>query len=318
MKHLVTFYYVIAFSTGLIGLVISLMIYLKTRIKIVLHFFIFYMLLSILVITNTFYFYITSIADFQNNTLHIFFSMIFLLTFGSLIFEGPYVVHQLIGKHFELWKKIVFGTAGGISLFFILIPLILISDRNRLLDLFWFLLYNIYINLFFGVYLYTILFAIFNYRNIKNNRAKIILRAGLLLLIIFLPAFILDGYWKLFQEKLKIIPRYINFMPVFYLFWSIFSIVYSAKYMFVPSVGSGSKFLEVSGITLSENFKKQYGISVRESEIVCLIIQGKGNSDIGEKLFISPGTVKNHIHNIYEKTGAKNRYELANLIKKNS
>ena len=57
------------------------------------------------------------------------------------------------------------------------------------------------------------------------------------------------------------------------------------------------------------------GISKREKEIVTLIIQGKTSREIEDKLFISYGTVKNHIYSIYKKLNVKNRAEIVNLFK---
>src|SRR5271169_3643762 len=42
-------------------------------------------------------------------------------------------------------------------------------------------------------------------------------------------------------------------------------------------------------------------LSEREKEIVQLVAQGYRNKEIGEKLFISEQTVKNHLHNIFDK-----------------
>lgn len=55
-------------------------------------------------------------------------------------------------------------------------------------------------------------------------------------------------------------------------------------------------------------------LTERESEIVEYIVMGLSNKEIGEKLFISPNTVKNHIYNIYKKTHVKNKVELINLV----
>jgi two-component system nitrate/nitrite response regulator NarL len=52
-------------------------------------------------------------------------------------------------------------------------------------------------------------------------------------------------------------------------------------------------------------------LSDREMEIVQLVAQGFGNREIGEKLFISEQTVKNHVHNIFDKLGLSARLELA-------
>jgi len=52
-------------------------------------------------------------------------------------------------------------------------------------------------------------------------------------------------------------------------------------------------------------------LSDRETEIVQLVAQGFRNREIGEKLFISEQTVKNHLHNIFDKLGVSDRLELA-------
>ncbi len=52
-------------------------------------------------------------------------------------------------------------------------------------------------------------------------------------------------------------------------------------------------------------------LSGREREIVGLVCQGFRNKEIAEKMFISEQTVKNHLHNIFDKLGVSDRLELA-------
>lgn len=52
-------------------------------------------------------------------------------------------------------------------------------------------------------------------------------------------------------------------------------------------------------------------LSDREKQIVQLVAQGFRNKELGEKLFISEQTVKNHLHNIFDKLGVSDRLELA-------
>ena len=52
-------------------------------------------------------------------------------------------------------------------------------------------------------------------------------------------------------------------------------------------------------------------LSDREKEIVHLVVQGFRNKEIGVKLFIGEQTVKNHLHNIFDKLGVSDRLELA-------
>ena len=54
-------------------------------------------------------------------------------------------------------------------------------------------------------------------------------------------------------------------------------------------------------------------LSKREREIATLVAQGFKNKDIATRLFISEQTVKNHMHNIFEKLGVGDRLELALL-----
>ena len=60
----------------------------------------------------------------------------------------------------------------------------------------------------------------------------------------------------------------------------------------------------------AERFCRRYGLTGRESEITELILKGKGNQEIAETLFISVGTVKHHVHNIFVKLEIERRSQL--------
>jgi DNA-binding NarL/FixJ family response regulator len=55
-------------------------------------------------------------------------------------------------------------------------------------------------------------------------------------------------------------------------------------------------------------------VSRRELDIMRLVAKGKSNQEIAELLFISPFTVKNHVHNILKKLKVSNRMQAANKI----
>jgi two-component system nitrate/nitrite response regulator NarL len=57
-------------------------------------------------------------------------------------------------------------------------------------------------------------------------------------------------------------------------------------------------------------------ITPREREIMIAVLEGLSNKLICRKLGISEGTVKIHLHNIYEKLGIANRTMLAVLALK--
>ena len=56
-------------------------------------------------------------------------------------------------------------------------------------------------------------------------------------------------------------------------------------------------------------------ITQREKEICTLMVEGLTNKQIAEKLYISEGTVKNYISNIYDKTGIHDRVKLIVALK---
>ena len=56
-----------------------------------------------------------------------------------------------------------------------------------------------------------------------------------------------------------------------------------------------------------QNLNTVYGLSDREVEVLKLLAQGLRNNEISERLFLSDGTVKNYISNIYAKLEVKGR-----------
>jgi DNA-binding NarL/FixJ family response regulator len=56
-------------------------------------------------------------------------------------------------------------------------------------------------------------------------------------------------------------------------------------------------------------------LSPREREVAQLVGRGLSNKEVARRLQLSEGTVKLHLHSVFQKLGAKNRYSLilANL-----
>ena len=49
-------------------------------------------------------------------------------------------------------------------------------------------------------------------------------------------------------------------------------------------------------------------LTVRERELLVLLVEGKSNRQIAEKLHLSVYTVRNHLVHIYKKLGVSTRY----------
>lgn len=56
---------------------------------------------------------------------------------------------------------------------------------------------------------------------------------------------------------------------------------------------------------------RDFGLTARERDVLRLIVEGETNKGIAAKLSVGPDTVKHHLTNIFNKTGASSRLELA-------
>jgi DNA-binding CsgD family transcriptional regulator len=157
-----------------------------------------------------------------------------------------------------------------------------------------------------GVLVYGMAIVFLNFKRIQNPAVRSFLRAGL----IFNLAMIVMSMAQLFLRSLSIAPPVVRDYGLIEVAWYLGAdgllLLFGLRYLFQPEVKLACN--------LPEHFVQKYGISPRECEIVSMIVQGLGNRKIGETLFISALTVKNHIYHIYQKTGAANKIQLLNLI----
>lgn len=52
------------------------------------------------------------------------------------------------------------------------------------------------------------------------------------------------------------------------------------------------------------------GITSRETDVLLLIAEGRGNREVAEHLYLSPRTVEKHVERLLSKTGLARRNEL--------
>ena len=66
---------------------------------------------------------------------------------------------------------------------------------------------------------------------------------------------------------------------------------------------------EVSGalVNLDRRLREQALLTERERDVLRLLVAGLANREIGERLFLSPETVKTHLRSIYRKLGVAGR-----------
>lgn len=105
--------------------------------------------------------------------------------------------------------------------------------------------------------------------------------------------------------------RYVDMpMIVFFLSNVAYVAFYALSFNFEgtePANGAG----EASSF---EDLSRSFGISKREYEIIVLVSDGHSYAKIGELLFISPNTVRNHVSNAYRKLGIENKIQLYKIL----
>jgi len=90
----------------------------------------------------------------------------------------------------------------------------------------------------------------------------------------------------------------------------------------IRKVHAGEQWIEKQSITraIEKLLKREAGarrlaslLTTRETEIVRLVAQDLPNKEIADRLGISAGTIKIHLHNIYQKLNVSSRRELVRV-----
>ncbi len=159
---------------------------------------------------------------------------------------------------------------------------------------------------YFVFYSFSYVIIFLNYRKASSSNLQKVLRSYLILALTVIPyAFIFQtgiaaGFIHIHHPE-------IPFPYILYcLLFNILCLVNAYKYLFAPV----NKREQV----LTENFLQKYNITERENEIITLLLKGYNNHQIGKLLFISSGTVKNHVYNVFQKIGVENRTQLAYMM----
>lgn len=312
MKHLVLFLFIISFVPCVGAIIIGSFFYFKEKRRMLK-----YLILSDLFFTAFVLFDILNYY-FSINLLDYPESLIVLIIFGllvisiGLIYYLTQAVFEIVDRSFNKFNR---GTYFTISILVILGCYILhLSYKRGILESSFALHTGFFVsNIFIATgILYNFLLIHSKRERINIGTLGVIDIIGKILYIIMPASIILNviDYNIRFRYPLPLSPA------------AIFSInlvmIYFAKKIFFNEsdkseiIDSDDK--EDDKGKIYKEYLDQYNITERELEIIDLIVGGYSNQRIGEALFISPNTVKNHIYNIYKKTGIKNRYELISIL----
>jgi len=90
----------------------------------------------------------------------------------------------------------------------------------------------------------------------------------------------------------------------------------------IRSIGTGRRWVAPEIIQAAIGDEDQHlreltrviqGLTRKEREVMRLVSQGLSNKEIGQVMGLEEGTIKTHLHHVFEKTGLRNRTLLAAL-----
>ena len=164
--------------------------------------------------------------------------------------------------------------------------------------------------LLYASILYILLLFFIRHRKVPQSPLLKTTRSIAVSAALYTPTFLLDDLrTTLFLEVGHASIHFrLRLFPLYYLVFNGLLLYYGFRYFLAPRIETGA-----GAATVSESFLSKYNITPREKELIRLLVEGYSNKKIGNALFISPATVRNHLHNIFEKTGVSNRVELIRL-----
>ena len=162
-----------------------------------------------------------------------------------------------------------------------------------------------------------------NYKNIEDKTMKLIVKILGLITIIIYPVLIYQLI--IYRMEAADIGSMDITLVLFYIWWNLVMLGYLSWYFIniVNNKISNSNNIKNENIikdnvkTENESSKEiEVNLTRREKEILSYLLDGKTNKEVSLILDISLNTVNNHVANIYEKSGVKNRVELVNKFTK--
>lgn len=295
MKYLFVFILMFALSLGFLTLLTSFF-YFKKKSRITF-WFIFFLISFFLLIIDSIIFEFLRIINFENQSLY--FSLFIISHIIAILLNSSLFILTVYILKIEYRKSVwIFFFFVLTFIIFLIISFIIFNANNyniRTIDLTHYVYYLLPLICSFPVFL--------SYKRINHEIFKIF-RTIFISYLFFLPFLLLENMnitIDITIANIKRIKISLILYPVYYIIFNIILLLYGLKYMFKNKNNSST----------ASNFIENFKITEREKGIIELMILGYSNKEIAQKLNISIATVRNHLHNIFEKTGASNRTELA-------
>lgn len=283
--------YILAFATGCMALVLSVVFHLRETLEWTTYFIVF---ISSLLIVIFLQINIVFIQIFTSGVVQIIFNYIItpviFANIAFLITFIPYFTTWVIAQPWRSPYNIIFYSLSGL---FIALSVLSLVFKHL----------SVFSTLSSSLFIFALFFSIsILLKNVKTIQSKDVRRVSKTIIIIsfsMIPFVVLS---LIFHSVRNIL------YPLYFLSFSITIMVF----MFLYFKRIPLKKEEI----LSVESLHEYRISEREFSVILLIKEGLTNKEIGDKLAISANTVNNHIANIFSKTHVRSRIDLLNVLNK--
>lgn len=312
--------YLIAFIIGFSTILYSIIYYTIERITWLKYYIVFLFTFGLLLLIRAIKLlsFLTIPSFLSNNIFNILYFFTLSVSMALMLYFIPAFLYRFLNLKWAVRENIQYLILS--VMFFIMNILGILLNFN----------FYIFGNIIFYIsILFLFILGFLNYKNIEDKTIKFIVKILGLITIFIYPIMV---YQLIVINKnslyigsidLTLVLFYIwwNLVMLGYLLWYFISIIKNKNMIVNENLINNSndlKNIDKKDNTIKQESKKEdiINLTKREKQILSYLLSGKTNKEVALILDISLNTVNNHVANIYDKSGVKNRVELVNKFSK--
>ena len=318
-NYILLILYLIAFIIGFSTIFYSAIYYIIERITWLKYYIVFLFLFGFLLLIRAIKLlsFLAIPLFLSNSIFNILYYFTLSVSMSLILYFIPAFLYRFLNLKWKVKENVLYLILSVI--FFVLSILGIILNFN------FYIVANI---IFYLLILYLLILGFINYKNIKDKMMKLIVKILGLITISIYPIMVYQlitinkNSLDIGSIDITLVLFYIwwNLVMLGFLLWYFINIIKN-KNMFVNESlnnnSNDSKNIENENNEIKKELKGEIiNLTKREKQILSYLLSGKTNKEVALILDISLNTVNNHVANIYDKSGVKNRVELVNKFSK--
>lgn len=311
--------YLISFIIGFSTIFYSVIYYIIERITWLKYYIVFFFLFGFLLLIRAIKLlsFLAIPLFLSNSIFNILYYFTLSVSMSLILYFIPAFLYRFLNLKWKVKENVSYLILSVI--FFVLSILGIILNFN------FYIIANI---IFYLLILYLLILGFINYKKIKDKMMKLIVKILGLITISIYPIMVYQlitinkNSLDIGSIDITLVLFYIwwNLVMLGFLLWYFINIIKN-KNMFVNESlnnnSNDSKNIENENNEIKKELKEEIiNLTKREKQILSYLLSGKTNKEVALILDISLNTVNNHVANIYDKSGVKNRVELVNKFSK--